>query len=74
MEITARIHHEDGQYWAEVDQLPGCFAAGATPEELIESLAEAISLYLTDTVDGARIEPVDTSEVGESEELTLAIA
>jgi hypothetical protein len=28
MEYTARIHHEDGTYWAEVLELPGAFASG----------------------------------------------
>jgi predicted RNase H-like HicB family nuclease len=40
------VHHEDGAYWAEVRELPGCFAAGDTLAELVESVEEAISLYL----------------------------
>jgi predicted RNase H-like HicB family nuclease len=40
------VHHEDGSYWAEVRELPGCFAAGDTVPELIESVAEAVALYL----------------------------
>jgi predicted RNase H-like HicB family nuclease len=30
MELTARIHIEDGSYWADVSELPGCFASGDT--------------------------------------------
>lgn len=45
MELTARIHIEDGEYWAEVPELPGCFASGGTLDELFESLREGISLY-----------------------------
>ena len=48
MEYTARIHHEDGTYWAEVPQLPGVFASGDTLDELLEGLQEAVALYLGD--------------------------
>jgi predicted RNase H-like HicB family nuclease len=40
------VHHEDGSYWAEVRELPGCFASGDTTVELIESVQEAVALYL----------------------------
>ena len=40
------IHYEGGQIWAEVEELPGCFAAGRTMEELKEALEESISMYL----------------------------
>lgn len=46
MEFRANIHHEDGSYWAEVPELPGCFASGADLNELVEALEEAILLYL----------------------------
>jgi len=35
-------------YWAEVSDLPGCFASGRTLTELREALGEAIGLYLWD--------------------------
>jgi predicted RNase H-like HicB family nuclease len=37
----------DGTFWAEVRELPGCFASGASIAELIEALREAVALYLT---------------------------
>jgi predicted RNase H-like HicB family nuclease len=44
-----RIHSEPGQQlWAEVAELPGCFASGRDLDELDEALAEAISLYLSE--------------------------
>ena len=52
MDLTASIRHEDGMYWAEVTELPGCFASGDTVTELIEALEEAVSLYLTDSGEG----------------------
>jgi predicted RNase H-like HicB family nuclease len=48
MELTARIHLEDGSYWADVPELPGCFASGDTLDELFESLREGIALLLAD--------------------------
>jgi predicted RNase H-like HicB family nuclease len=52
MELTARIHIEEGSYWADVPELPGCFASGDTLDELVESLKEGIALCLAD--DGAQ--------------------
>ncbi len=46
MELTARIHIEDGSYWADVPEMPGCFASGETLDELFTSLQEGIALYL----------------------------
>ena len=34
MEYTARIHHKDGIYGAEVPERPGVFASGESAEEL----------------------------------------
>ena len=48
MELTAALRYEDGSYWAEVKELPGCFASGATLDELREALSEAVGLYLAD--------------------------
>ncbi len=51
MELEVIVHQdsESGGYWAQVVQLPGCFAAGHSMEELEESLQEAIRLYLKDS-------------------------
>jgi len=37
---------EDGVYVAEVPSLPGCVSQGATREDAIENIREAIALYL----------------------------
>ena len=69
VQYTIRIRNEgaDG-FWAEVVELPGCFATGFTFDELKEALAEAISLYLSSP--GCRkhfvfrdFEPSEASEV-----------
>jgi predicted RNase H-like HicB family nuclease len=51
-DLTVRVHREPNQLWAEVEELPGCFASGETLAELWEALAEAVGLYLSD--DGSR--------------------
>ena len=48
MELTMRIHFEDGSYWAEIPELPGCFASGGSLDELFVSLREGVGLYLAD--------------------------
>ena len=48
MELTARIHIEEGGCWADVSELPGCFASGDTLDELFNSLQEGVALYLAD--------------------------
>jgi predicted RNase H-like HicB family nuclease len=48
VELRVIIHEEDGSYWAEVKELPGCFASGATLDELKEALTEAIGMCLED--------------------------
>jgi predicted RNase H-like HicB family nuclease len=48
VELVARVHREDGMYWAEVPSHPGLFASGETMDELLESLGEAWALYTSD--------------------------
>jgi predicted RNase H-like HicB family nuclease len=48
MELTARIQIEEGSYWADISELPGCFASGDTLDELFESLRESVALYFVD--------------------------
>ncbi len=59
MELTARIHIEDGSYWADVPELPGCFASGDTLDQLFESLQEGIALYMAD--DGEQTGPLQVA-------------
>jgi predicted RNase H-like HicB family nuclease len=62
MELTARIHKEGGSYWAEVVELPGCFASGATLDELRDALEEAVRLCRDDRApaadEGLRIDEI----------------
>ena len=59
MELTVRVHFEDGAYWAEVVELPGCFASGDTLDELKDALGEAIGMYLEDDSASARPDLLD---------------
>jgi predicted RNase H-like HicB family nuclease len=43
--------------------LPGCFASGATLDELKEALVEAISMCLEDGVEGTPVARVDEMRV-----------
>lgn len=52
---TVVIHQEDGSFWAEVEQLPGCFASGDTMEELQEAVTEAMGIYLSSPVSTANL-------------------
>ena len=45
-EYRVFVHQEEGSYWAEVEDLPGCIASGRDLDELRESIVEAITLYL----------------------------
>ena len=45
-DLHVDVHLEDGSYWGQVRELPGCFASGATAADLIESSEEAVALYL----------------------------
>ena len=40
------IHNENWLYWAEVEDLPGCFTQAETKQELFKNLKEAIASYI----------------------------
>ena len=57
------IHHaEEGGFWTECPSLPGCVCQGETPEEAIDSIKQAIALYI-DSLE-ARGLPVPDESVG----------
>jgi predicted RNase H-like HicB family nuclease len=72
MELHARIHEEDdGSLWAEVKELPGCFASGATMSELTEALLEAVGLWLEDGSSAVRVSDSPARIQARVEEMTL---
>jgi predicted RNase H-like HicB family nuclease len=72
-EYIARVHQEDGSFWAEVLDLPGCFASGGSLDELREALEEAVALYLTDGSVSAAT-PNDTDRRLTVGEMTVTVA
>jgi predicted RNase H-like HicB family nuclease len=61
--LTVRVHREPGEdLWAEVDELPGCFASGRDMNELAEALTEAVSLYLSEPGTPVNVELDVTTE------------
>jgi predicted RNase H-like HicB family nuclease len=43
VKVRVLIHDaEEGGFWAEVPALPGCLTCGATREELLANLKEAV--------------------------------
>lgn len=73
--VTYQInqHYEEGSYWAEVIDLPGCFASGETLEELQDALAEAIGIYLSTPGTTVTLRPVpDGSKIVEQQFLVDA--
>lgn len=59
------VHEDDDGLWAEVEELPGCFASGETLEELQESLVEAIGLYLSSPESPMRVEMLNPEGLSE---------
>jgi len=46
MEYALAVHEENGKYGVTVPDLPGCFSAGDTFDEALESAREAIDAHL----------------------------
>ena len=42
----AIFHKEDGGYWVEFPDLPGCFSEGDTVKEVLANAKESMELYL----------------------------
>lgn len=52
MDFTVLVHHaEEGGFWAEVEELPGCITQGETEAELHANLQEVIELFIECLVD-----------------------
>jgi predicted RNase H-like HicB family nuclease len=48
--IVHEAEPDEGGFWAEVEELPGCFASGDTLDELETDIREAIETYLLSLV------------------------
>jgi predicted RNase H-like HicB family nuclease/DNA-binding XRE family transcriptional regulator len=63
-----KVHKEDGSYWGEFPDLPGCFTIGDTKEELLDQARDALSLYLEEARDPQWKIPESRSRAGKSYE------
>jgi predicted RNase H-like HicB family nuclease len=59
----AIFHHEDGAYWVEFPDLPGCQSFGDTLEESMKMAQEALGLYIISKLECDENIP-DPSEIG----------
>ncbi len=48
MSYTIIIHRDEqeGGFWCECPQLPGCYTQGETVDELMQNMKDAVALYL----------------------------
>lgn len=53
---------EEGGYWAEVAELPGCFSQGESKPELQDNIKEAIETYLDGAEETDSAAPQETPE------------
>lgn len=47
----ALFHNEDGGYWVEFPDLPGCFTQGDSVNEVLSNAQESLEVYLEATID-----------------------
>jgi len=72
---NVRIHDEGPEgLWADVAEMPGCFASGQTHEELREALAEAIGQYLSAPGSECRVTKVEFGPNEQVEERKILIS
>ncbi len=70
MDFTVLVHNdEDGGFWAEVEELPGCITQGDTEQELEANLKEVIELFLAGLIDDyvEGLSQTETSEPADTE-------
>ena len=47
MQVTVHVYRaEEGGYWAEMPEYPGCYTQAATKDELKENVREAVQCYI----------------------------
>ena len=62
MKFKVALHSSEEGYSVSVPSLPGCWSQGATKEEALANIADAIREYLE-----AEVEPSEGAEVQEVE-------
>jgi predicted RNase H-like HicB family nuclease len=73
--IVHEAEEDETGYWAEVEELPGCFASGDTLEELEQDVKDAIETYLLALKEmGEPIPPAKTTDDPTLRRWEIAIA
>lgn len=49
--LTFKIESDQDQWHAYCPELPGCHSFGATPEEAIKNLKNAVQIYIEDEIE-----------------------
>ena len=75
--MTATYHAvfykaEEGGFWAEVLELPGCVAQGESLDELTRSIADAIDVFL-ETMEEEGEQPIRDRLIGTLEVASTAV-
>ncbi|MBE6111837.1 MAG: HicB family protein [Peptococcaceae bacterium] len=47
----AVFHQEDGSYWVEFPDIPGCYSDGSTLEDALTNAQEALAVHLSSLLD-----------------------
>ena len=71
---TVLVHKgADGSYWAEVEELPGCFGSALTLEALEEDIKHAIEYHIEGLRDNGQPVPAGKQEARGQDVLLWAI-
>jgi predicted RNase H-like HicB family nuclease len=74
--IVHEAEEDEGGFWAEVEELPGCFASGKNLDDLDADVRAAIEAYLGALVEMGQPIPVGRSDLDAGTrrwELTVAV-
>ncbi len=70
----AVFHEEDGEYWVEFPDIPGCFSSGKTIEEAYRKSEEALALALDGEENTAEATPLKDIKIEENDRVLLVQA
>jgi len=71
---TVLVHKgDDGSFWAEVEELPGCFGSALTLEALEEDIKQAIEYHIEGLRDNGQTVPEGKQEARGADVLQWAI-
>jgi antitoxin HicB len=72
--FPAIFHEEEGTYWVEFPDIPGCFSQGDTIEEAYKMAGEALALALDDNDNNIKPSPLEDIKVSGKDRVMLVLA